>query len=329
MTLRRPAEDPLERDILPFFPERIRDAISEWLARNPHLKDTIIEVRLRKGLPVCIVHREGDVLLPGRNGQARRDGGYLTASSEDIERTLALVTDCSYYALENEFSGGYITIPGGHRVGLSGQMVSWGDGEIKLREVSGLNFRVAREVKGVAEDLVPRLLKTEDRTGFRRIASTLIISPPGCGKTTLLRDICRILGEGRPGLSLPPSQVGIVDERSEIAASFGGVPQLDVGPRADVLDRCPKARGMIMLLRSMAPRVIVTDEIGSEEDARAVALALCGGVSVIASCHGQDLEDVRARPHSSWLVSSGYFEMAVVLSRRKGPGTIEYLGEIW
>jgi len=301
----------LEKDILPLFSKRIRGAIFSWMKGHSNQTELVEEIRLRKGLPVCIVLSDNDVLL------------RISADAEDIERTLALVTDCSYYALENEFIGGYITIPGGHRVGLSGRMASWGGRDFRLREISGFNFRLAKEVKGAAEKLIPHLV-TKNGSVF----STLIVSPPGCGKTTLLRDLCRILGEGRFGLGLPPMQVGIVDERSEIAACFNGVPQLDVGPRADILDRCPKAVGMMMLLRSMRPGVIVTDEVGSEEDAKAVALALCGGVSVIASCHGMNLKDVKSRPYSSWLLSKGYFEKAIVLSRRKGPGTVEYLGDI-
>ncbi len=302
----------LEQDIMPLYSNRVRTALSAWIASNSEKAERIQEIRLRAGLPLCISFSGCDVILE-----------YLTVSNADIEKTLSLITDCSYYALEDEFKGGYITIPGGHRVGLSGQMVSYGNGEHKFRHISAFCFRIAREVKGVAEDVISKLASSG--TG---ISSTLIISPPGCGKTTFLRDLCRILGNGKHDCNLPPVQVGIVDERSEIAACYGGIPQLDVGPRADVLDRCPKAKGINMLLRSMNPEVIATDELGGEEDARAVAMALCGGVKVIASCHGKDLHDVRGKPYSAWLVSRGYFSKALVLSRRNGPGTIEYVGDI-
>ncbi len=304
----------LDRDILSLFSTRVRALLKAHFSSHPAETSAVQEIRLRKGLPICVVGPQGDTLLNG-------DG--FPVSDDDIDKTLALVTDSSYYALENEFANGYITIPGGHRVGLTGQVVTWADGAVRLREISGFNFRVAREVKGAGERLVPMLM---GKSGH--LASTLIVSPPGCGKTTLLRDLCRISGQGVPKLGLRPAQVGIVDERSEIAACFRGVPQHDVGPRVDVLDRCPKAKGMMMLLRSMGPDLMVTDEIGSDEDAQAVAVALAGGASVLATCHGDDLEQVRKRPHSAWIVERGYFQKAVVLSKRLGPGTLEYVGEM-
>ncbi len=302
----------LRQDIMPLYSSRVRNALAAWIDRYPHQAEAIQEIRLRTGLPLCIGFSGRDAVLHD-----------LIVSGTDIEKTLSLITDCSYYALEDEFKGGYITIPGGHRVGLSGQMIAYTNGEHKLRYVSAFCFRIAREVKSVAENIVPELSSPD--TG---IASTLIISPPGCGKTTLLRDLCRILGNGLDACKLPPAQVAIVDERSEIAACYGGAPQLDVGPRADILDRCPKAKGINMLLRSMNPEVIVTDELGGEEDARAVAMALSGGVKVIASCHGKDLDDIRSKPYSAWLVSRGYFTKALILSKRNGPGTIEFVGDI-
>lgn len=309
--MKRAVADVLQQDIMPLYPDRISARVSSWIAQYPNQAEEIQEIRLRNGSPLCIALAGNDVLLDD-----------LIVTPNDIDKILSLVTDCSYYALEDEFKGGYITLPGGHRVGLSGQVASYGNGEYRLRHISGFCFRVAREIKGAAKNVM--LYLASKGTG---IASTLVISPPGCGKTTFLRDMCRILGNGLNG-RLTPAQVGIVDERSEIAACYGGIPQLDVGPRADVLDRCPKAKGIGMLLRSMNPDVIVTDEMGGEEDARAVAMALSGGVCVVASCHGKDLDDVKSKPYSSWLVLSGYFEKAVILSSRCGPGTIEYVGDI-
>ena len=220
---------------------------------------------------VCAVLPARDILFDGSGPSVPR----LIATGEEIGRTLSLVSDCSYYALESEFANGYITIPGGHRVGLTGQAAVWADGTVRIRDVSGLSFRIARAVKGAGARLARELAGP-----YGRLASTLIVSPPGAGKTTLLRDLCRISGEGMPEAGIRPSQVGIVDERSEIAACYGGIPQHDVGPRADVLDRCPKARGIMMVMRSMGPEVIATDELGGEEDARAVAAAISGSAVV-------------------------------------------------
>ncbi|HHW27820.1 MAG TPA: stage III sporulation protein AA [Firmicutes bacterium] len=304
--------DRLDRQVLSLFSPSVRSGLLDYFARRPDAALTVQEIRLRKGRPVSIVRPDGDSLI------------QPLVTQDDIDKTLSLITDCSYYALENELANGYITVPGGHRVGLTGQTAVWADGSIRIREVSGFCFRVAREVKGVAERIIRHLMGPWPG----RLASTLIISPPGCGKTTLLRDLCRLAGEGVPEIGLRPAQVGIVDERSEIAACHRGVPQHDVGPRADVLDRCPKARGMMMLQRSMGPGVIATDEIGSEEDARAVAAVLAGGASVLATCHGRDILQVKKQPHSAWLIEKGYFQKAVVLSRRLGPGTVEYVGDV-
>lgn len=310
--LGRRAADPLGQAILPLLPPAVQRCVENWLSQHPREAGSVAEVRLRSGSPVCIVYLGTDVLLdPG-----------VVVTGEDLEKTLSLVSDCSYYAFENEFANGYITIPGGHRVGLSGRVAVWPDGSAKIREVSGMSFRVARAVRGAANRLAPRL-----SNGVGRLLSTLIISPPGCGKTTLLRDLCRISSEGLREAGISPSQVGIVDERSEIAACYMGIPQHDLGPRVDVLDRCPKSKGIVMLLRSMGPGVVATDEVSGEEDARAVALALSAGASVLATCHGASVDQVKRRPYSAWLISSGYFERVIVLSGRNGPGTVEYVGE--
>lgn len=319
------AGDPLEGDVLPLLPARVQNLIHDWIALHPGEARTIAEVRLRSGYPVCVVFSGADALLAGSAAHALPaasvDGRSAPVSREEIEKTLSVVSNCSYYALESEFANGYVTIPGGHRVGLAGQASVWADGTVRIREVSAMNFRIARAVPGAGEKIASKLAGSDGR-----LLSTLIISPPGCGKTTLLRDLCRISAQGYPPAGVRPSQVGVVDERSEIAACFYGVPQHDLGPRVDVLDRCPKARGIMMLLRSMGPAVIATDEIGGEEDARAVAVALSAGASVLATCHGESVDGVRRRPYSSWLVSSGYFDRVVVLSRRLGPGTVEHAG---
>lgn len=307
-------QDPLDSDILPLLPGNLQASVKAWQRAHPAESPRVTEIRIRAGFPACIVFPGGDALLDGAMA--------AVATREDLSKTLALVSDCSYYALESEFANGYVTIPGGHRVGLSGQVAVWPDGSIRIREVSGLNIRVARQVRGAGERVAGRLAGASGK-----LRSTLIISPPGCGKTTMLRDLCRISGEGSRPAGIVPSQVGIVDERSEIAACFHGIPQHDVSPRADVLDRCPKAKGIMMLLRSMGPDVIATDEIGNDEDSAAVATALSAGASVLATCHGESVEQVKRRPYSSWLVSKGYFERVVVLSRRSGPGTVEFVGE--
>lgn len=310
-----PGWEAFERDVLPLLSGRLRGTILEAIPRG----SPVSELRVRAGRPVCVVLPGRDILLDGSSPDLPK----LVPTPEEVSKTLSLISDCSYYALEAELASGYITIPGGHRVGLSGEAAVWADGSVRIREVSGLCFRIARAVKGAGARLARRLAGSDGR-----LASTLIVSPPGGGKTTLLRDLCRISSEGMPEAGIRPSQVAIVDERSEIAACYRGVPQHDVGPRTDVLDRCPKARGIMMVMRSVGPEVVATDEIGGDDDARAVAAAISGGAVVLATCHGSSLEQLKMRPYSRWLVSGGYFEKAVVLSKRMGPGTVEYAGDM-
>lgn len=234
-------------------------------------------------------------------------------------RLLDLISNHSLYTLEEELRKGFITIPGGHRIGLAGRTVLSGGRVEYLRDINGFNVRVAREVHGVADRILPYLL--DMKSG--QVLHTLILSPPQQGKTTLLRDLARQISSGTKltgGTELvqgirPRLKVGIVDERSEIAGSYKGVPGFDVGPRTDVMDGCPKAEGMMMMLRSMSPDVLIVDEIGRPEDAEAVMEALHAGVSVIATAHGRDLSELSARPALRTLITEQMFQRYVQLQR--------------
>ncbi len=180
-------------------------------------------------------------------------------------------------------------------------------------------MRVARAVPGAARQLLPYMINCQEGRPFH----TLIISPPQAGKTTILRDLIRYLSCGVPELKIPGFSVGVVDERGEIAASYGGVPQHDLGPRVDVLDHCPKAIGMLMLLRSMSPHVIATDEIGRQQDVDAIWEMVYTGVSILATVHAAHWAELEQRPHLRELIAERVFKRYIFLSRRKGPGTIE------
>ncbi len=313
----------VEDQVLPLVSSGIARAVSAWLGRTaPRRRETLEEIRIRKGLPLCLVLSSGDVFLSPAGMEVTPQESFRPDDSE-VQRTFALFTDCSSYAMETELATGYVTLPGGHRVGLVGRMSAFSSEKYVLREVYGFNIRIARHVKGVSEKVLPRILTGDPE---KRPRSTLIVSPPRAGKTTMLRDLSRVLSEGRSEMKLRPCHVGVVDERSEIAACYEGVPQHDLGPRVDVLDRCPKDMGMMMLIRSMSPDVVVTDEIGGDADAKACAEACSAGVAILASAHARDIEDLARRPYSSWLINKGYFEVFVVLSRRNGPGTVEYAG---
>lgn len=305
--------DILRNEILQFLPATIKTIL---LAMEAGFCQGIEEIRLRNGQPLILRIGARDFILDAR-GKFQLDPklGYIV-KADDIFRTIASISDNSLYAFETEISRGYITIPGGHRVGLAGQMVL-NHSEIKtIKNFSGIAFRIAREVKGCARDILDFICPVDSLPG-----NTLIISAPGCGKTTILRDIARCLSNGsnrRPGCN-----VTIVDERSEIAGSYLGQPQMDIGIRSDVLDACPKAAGMIMAVRSLAPQVVVTDEIGKSEDIEAIRDCLNAGVTVITSVHGQDVEQIKKRPLLNQLLKTSAFANLVVLSKRNGPGTVE------
>ena len=202
---------------------------------------------------------------------------------------------------------------------MVGQAVVEGGRVKTLKNVSALNFRICREITGVADRLMPLLVDGKNR----RVYHTLLVSPPQGGKTTLLRDIVRQLSDGVSSLGFPGVNVGLVDERSEVAGCYGGVPQLDVGQRTDVLDRCPKAEGMLMLLRSMSPAVVAADEIGRGEDALAIDDLLNAGIALLTTVHGRSVSEIKLRPVIQGLVDRKVFERFVVLGRSRGPGTIE------
>lgn len=237
-------------------------------------------------------------------------------TEEDAEQIINKLANFSFYTLEEELKKGYITIPGGHRVGLAGKVILE-NGLVKaIRNLASFNFRIAREKIGVANPYIPVLYRNRWR-------HTMIIGAPQSGKTTLLRDIARIISTGDTKRKIPPLKVGIVDERSEIAGCVHGIPQLEFGPRVDILDACPKAEGMMMLIRSMSPDVLIVDEIGSKKDSEAIMEAANAGITLIMTTHGKSYEEIKKRPNLTEILRSRVFENYIELTRRKGPGTID------
>ncbi|BCV25132.1 stage III sporulation protein AA [Gelria sp. Kuro-4] len=294
----------LESEILPYLAFVLREPLRRLPAE---LKENVIEIRLRLGREVMLVTADGDLVLPG---VSRLDQAAM-------EQTLLFLTQSSLYAREEELRQGFITLPGGHRVGIVGKALLE-QGRIRtLKHISGLNVRLARQVQGAADAVLPYLVEKGT------FLSTLIVSPPGAGKTTLLRDLVRQISTGVPALGLKGYKVGVVDERSELAASFQGEPQNDVGPRTDVLDGAGKAEGITLLLRSMSPQVIATDEVGSAADIAALEQALVSGVRLIATAHGEGLADLKQRPYLQELIERQLFARIVCLGFSRGPGTVE------
>ena len=283
----------------------------------------IQELRLRQDRPLGVLLDNGDAFLTGNGELTLEPGAAYYISKGEIDRVFQNITRHSVYALEEELRNGYVTVSGGHRIGFTGEAVV-ANGKVKtLKNISSVNIRVGREVKGCADKVLPWLINKEMNT----VMHTLIISPPKCGKTTLLRDIIRQLSNGIPRLGFQGVNVGVVDERSELASCYLGLPQKDIGVRSDVLDRCPKAEGMYMLVRAMSPQVIATDEIGRGEDVAAVEEVLNAGIKLITSVHGADAEDISRRPVLRKIMNLKLFERLIILSRSEGVGTLETVVE--
>lgn len=303
----------LERDIYPVLPESLVSILEKISFSD---MKNLEEIRIRAEKPLMLQKRGQDFFVNEDGSLSSYIRKPIVLNKEDILKIVKLMSNYSIYAIEEELRQGYLTLKGGHRVGFVGRGVIE-DGRIKiLKNISNLNIRIAREVKGCAAPVLEKLYEDS-------VKHTLIISPPGCGKTTLLRDIIRILSDGSEELKLKGHKICVVDERSEIAGCYLGIPQRDIGIRTDVLDACPKAQGMVMLLRSMSPEIIAVDEIGSVEDARAVEDAINSGVKVIATAHGNCLEEIVKKSGIGNLIELKQFEKILILSRRKGPGTIE------
>lgn len=311
-----PMEEIIKQEILPVLPLNIRQIM---LMLPVKALNQLEEIRLREGRPLIVSLSAGDTFLSEAGQLANSVYEAYRVTSDDIEKTLHLISKSSIYALEEELKKGFITLRGGHRVGITGKTVL-DRGQVRtMKYFSGFNIRVAREVTGAADKVAKYLIDPIHHEFYH----TLIISPPQCGKTTLLRDIIRQLSDGIETCSFPGVNVGVVDERSEIAGCYHGVPQKDIGIRTDVLDSCPKAEGMIMLIRAMSPRVIATDEIGREEDITALGEALNAGIKVLTTVHGRDLQELTQRPLFRNLMQQQIFERYVILSRTRGAGTLE------
>ncbi len=277
--------------------------------------DSLEEIRIRVCQPMIFLAEGGEYFFSMRPGGLTKDSkeAYLT-TMQDISDMLVFISRYSMFAFEEEVRNGFITIEGGHRVGLSGQAVLHEGWMQTIRNISYMNIRVSHEKKECARRLIGHLYRNpHDR--MSGIYNTLLISPPGKGKTTLLRDLIRLLSDGtkeHAGL-----KVSVVDERSELAGCYHGIPQNDMGMRTDILDGCPKSSGMMLLIRTMSPQVVAVDELGSKEDVQAVAYAVHCGCSILGSVHAADLEEVGKKPILREFVEQEYFERYLVIDKQE------------
>ncbi|MDT2045506.1 stage III sporulation protein AA [Priestia flexa] len=288
-------------EIVAIFPEGIKHNVQPYIQRYIA---TLEEVRIRIGRQIELTIDSEPVFLP------------YVVTAEDTLFILNKLSHFSIYMIEEELKKGYVTIEGGHRVGLAGKVITENGHVRVIRDVTSFNIRVAKEQIGIAEPLIPLLYQS-------RWLSTVLIGPPQTGKTTMIRDLARMMSTGNSQQKIGAVKVGIVDERSEIAGCVKGVPQHTFGTRIDVLDSCPKAEGMMMMIRSMSPNVLIVDEVGSEEDCQAVLEAVNAGVQVFMTVHGYDLFDLDKRPSLKQLLELEVFDRYMVLTNENGPGTVK------
>lgn len=271
--------------------------------------DMVQEIRMRTGKPLAAIIKNEEYFLP-----AKRQVKHVVTKDE-IRETLDYISNYSLYAYEHEMRQGFITIEGGHRVGISGKTIIEQSKVKNMQYISSVNLRISHEIIGCADEVLPLI------TVNKQICHTLIISPPRCGKTTLIRDLIRQVSNGNRYVK--GCTVGVVDERSEIGGCYMGVAQNQLGLRTDILDCCPKAEGMIMLIRSMSPHVIAVDEIGTAEDVHAIQYAMHCGCKMIASVHGASMEEIRQKPLLNQLVREKRFERYIVMGNDRKIGEIK------
>ena len=281
--------------VLQYFPLEIYLQITKLIEENPKIVDNIQEIRIRTNKPIAIKVENSNRILKYR------------VSQEETLRIFEKICEGSIYSYRKQICEGFITVKGGHRIGITGNAVVEDGKVININYISSLNIRIARQKLECSNELLKYVINIEENN----IYNTLIVSPPGCGKTTVLRDIIRKLSNGIKEINFKGKTIGLVDERGEIAAMYKGIPQNDVGIRTDIIDNISKDKGMHMLVRSMAPEIIACDEIGCFEDIEAINYAICSGVKGIFTAHGGSIEEINLNNELAELLKKNILERII------------------
>lgn len=288
-------------DILKFFPRDIANEINKEISK---IEELVQEIRIRVGSQIIVkTNKKDDIII-----------NYFV-TREDILEIMQVICNNSIYSYQNEIANGYITINGGHRVGITGDVVLENNKVINIKYISSLNFRIARQILDCSNNILKYVINLEENTVFH----TLIVSPPGAGKTTILKDLVRKISDGIPEIGFKGIDVSLIDERGEISAMYNGVPQNKIGIRTDVLENVTKPIGIKMAVRSMAPKVIVADEIGNYNDIEAINYAVCSGVKGIFTAHSLSYETMMLNKELNKLINMKIIERIIFLdSKTKG-----------
>ena len=284
-------------EVYKYFPTNIYNLLKVSTTQNPQIKNELQEIRIRCNRPIILKLRNSEALIEYEINQT------------EILQTVERLCNNSIYAYKNQMCEGFIRIKGGHRIGITGTAVIENGKIINIKYISSLNFRIAREIINCSNPILGQVIDKKNNT----INNTLIVSPPGKGKTTILRDLIRNISNGVPALNFRGKTCGVVDERGEIAAMYQGIPQNNIGIRTDVIENISKAKGMKMLIRSMAPEVIACDEIGSKEDIEAIKEAMISGVKGIFTIHGKNFEDLKSNKYIKELIDNKQIEKIIYI----------------
>lgn len=297
------------QQIIRLFPPSVRGRLEQSGIFSRGLE----EIRVRVNEYLMFRTADGELFLRGAQLVREADSSCFCPGPGEMEQMCTFMCRYSLYAYEEEMRQGFLTVEGGHRIGISGQVLTEERHIRRIYPVSYMNIRIAAEHKGCAAAVFPYLHKKN------KFYNTLILSAPGAGKTTLLRDIVRIASDGTG--EFPGKNVSLVDERSEIAGCLRGIPQNDVGIRTDVLDGCPKAEGMMLMVRSMSPEILAVDEIGGEADLGALRYALRCGSRAVGTIHSGDMSELRDKPGWRSCLEEKLFSRYVELSSVSGKRT--------